>query len=209
MHYSSSAKWNAIIMIVLAAILVLGIVYAAKVLNNMAPYVPQDFTTTRTQASKTSDNIVSLSSASISNLNAISADYNAGKYTSALDMAIQEVNHNNDVRDQASALSSELGTMAGDLSQIRPASAEQIGVQAIGKEYQIIENLVNYISLTYQLLDQLKLGYIVPNRTASSTEQFNSRLNDLVSKLNGYAQSVNSLNQDYLGLMAQFDGLTK
>ncbi len=210
MYYSASAKWNALIMIVLAILLVAGIVYAVNVLSGNGAYVPKEFTDTRAKAAQTSSDIVNQAATSITNLNAISAAYNAGKYDVALNLAIDEVNHNNDERNSTSALSGQLGTMASDLYQVRPESAEQIGVQAVGKELQILSNLIHYTGLTSQLLDELKAGYINSgNETASSTAALNARLNDTVSQLNGDAQSVNSLDQQYLGLMAQFDKLTK
>ncbi|MCL4405393.1 MAG: hypothetical protein M1361_01830 [Patescibacteria group bacterium] len=209
MYYSSSARWNAVIILVLAILLVIGIIYGAEALNNSMPYVPKEFTTTRAQAAQTSDAIVSLADTSITNLNDISTAYNAGDYNKALDIAIQEINSNNQERDNASILSTQLGTMANDLYQIRPESAEQIGVQAIGKEYQIIENLVDYSDLIYKLLDQLKVGYISQTGGATSTASLNAELNKIVDQLNSDAQSVNSLNKQYLSLMNQFDSLTK
>jgi|GEM_PF-5571701 hypothetical protein len=209
MYYSSSAKWNALIIVVLAILLVVGIVYGVNVLSNGAPYVPQEFKSTRAQAAQTSDQIVSEATASITNLNAISSAYNSGDYNTALNLAIEEANHNNAERSSASSLSTQLGTMANDLYQIRPESAEQVGVQAIGKEYQILENLVNYIGLTDQLLNELKIGYVSQSNATSSTATLNKNLNNTVGQLNTYAQSVNSLNQQYLSLMDQFDTLTK
>jgi len=210
MYYSSSAKWNAIIMIFLAILVIIGIVYGVRALNNNTPYVPKEFTTTRAQAAQTSDKIVNQATISISNLNAIALAYNSGKYNTALDLATQEVNHNNDERNSASTLSSQLGVMANDLYKIRPGKAEQIGVQAIGKEYQILENIVNYVGLTYQLINELKISYINSTNVGGVAAIANvSSLNNVVVQLNNYAQSINSLNQQYLSLMSQFDTLTK
>lgn len=209
MYYSSSAKWNALIIVVLAILLVVGIIYGANALSNNSPYIPKEFTSTRAEAAQTSGQIVSEAATSISNLNAISAAYNSGKYDMALNLAIQEVDRNNNERNSTAALSNQLGTMAGDLYQVRPESAEQVGVQAIGAELQILSNLISYTGLTSQLLDELKMGYIKQTNTASGTAALNTNLNNTVSQLNGYAQSVNSLNQQYLSLMAQFDNLTK
>lgn len=209
MYYSSSARWNALIIILLAILLVLGIIYAAQSFTGNGPYVPQSFTTTRAQAAQTSSEIVSQAATSITNLNAISAAYNAGNYSNALDLAIQETNRNNEERASATILATELGSMANDLYQVRPDTAEQAGVQAIGEEYQILSNLLNYTAETTQLLDDLKMAYVEGTATASSTAPLNARLDGVVAQLNADSQSVNSLNQQYLSDMAQFDTLTK
>lgn len=209
MYYSSASRRNALIMIVLAILLVVGIIYAAESLSGGGPYVPKEFTTTRAEAAQTASQIVSQANASITNLNAISAAYNSGKYNTALDLAIQEADRNNNESSSSLALSSQLSTMANDLYQVRPESAEQIGVQAIGTELQIVSKLIDYTGLTSKLLQDLRTGYIIQGNGATSTAGINSSLNQVVSGLNGDAQSVNSLNQQYLNLMTQFDTLTK
>jgi hypothetical protein len=192
-------------MIVVAILIVVGVIYGGEALSGNMPYVPQGFTNARVQAAQTSGQIMSDASTSITNLNAISVTYNSGKYDTALDLAIQEVHHNVDERNSEATLSTQLGTMASNLYQLRPSSAEQVGVQAIGEEYQVLEKLVDYSNLVDQLLNELRAGYIDQGSIAA----LNTNLNNTVGLLNSDAQSINSLNQQYLSLMAKFDTLTK
>lgn len=208
MYYSSTARWNALIIIVLAVILIGAIVYSAESFNNSGPYVPSEFTSTRADAAQISTQIVDQASSSTANLNSISAAYNSGKYQEALSLVTQEVDENNSNRTSTAALSNDLGVMANDLYQVRPDSAQQVGVQAISEELQVVSNVVSYDDLTTELLNDLKAGYL-SLVTPSSTAEFNSKLNSVVSQLNSDAQNVNSLNKQYQASMSQFDSLTK
>jgi hypothetical protein len=205
MYYSASAKWKAIILI-LSVLLLAGVIYGVVSLK-ARPVVPQKFSDTRGEAAQTAEGIVGLASESLANLEKVGAADKAGRYGEALDLVLQEVNRNREARDRAVVLSQQLGLMAGALYQVKPIEAAQLGVEAIGKEYQIVERLINYNGITYQLLDVLRAHY--GSGTVGQGMDIHSRVDELIGKLNSDARAVNAINEEYKGLMASFDNLTK
>ncbi len=207
MSYNASSKWNAVIVLALGLVLVGGIVWAANSVIDKR-FVPEQFSNARTQAAQTAEGIVTMSGDSISNLAKVSDFDKQGKYDLALDVVLQEVSRNSELRDRAEVLSQQLGLMTQVLAQVKPQDAAQTGVQAIGKEYQIVEKLVDYNGLTYQLLDLLRGRYDgLLDAPAGPAAQ--AKINQFIAQMNADASAVNTLNEEYKGLMSRFDSLTK
>jgi hypothetical protein len=190
-------------MLTLGIILVAGILFAASLVNG-GTYVPKQFSDARAEAAQTADGIVSMSNDSIANLTKISELDKAGKYNQALDLVTQEKYRNDELGNRAEILLRGLSLMTQALSQIKPQSAAEVGIQAIGKEYQINLKLVDYANSTYGLLNVLDGVNSAPESVESQQE-----INSFISQMNVDASAVNTLNEEYKGLMAQFDALTK
>jgi hypothetical protein len=207
MSNSGFTMWKIITALSLGVLLIGGIMYAATFLGER-PFVPKQFSDARAGAVQTAEGIVSMAKESVTALARISELDKAGKYDQALDLVIQEVNRNNELRDRAEILSQGLGLMTQALSQVKPQSAAVVGVQAIGKEYQIAQKLIDYYNSTYELLDVLRGRYGGASGDPSSAGA-QAKINDLITKMNADASAVNVLNEEYKGLMVQFDSLTK
>ena len=207
MSSNGFARWKTVTALGLGVLFVGGILYAATFLGER-PFVPKQFSDARTGAVQTAEGIVNMANESIVTLAKISELDKSGKYDRALDLVVQEVNRNNELRDRAEVLSQGLGLMTQALSQVKPQGAAVVGIQAIGKEYQIAQRLINYYNSTYELLDVLRGRYDgVSSDPSSASAQ--TKINDLITKMNADASAVNVLNEEYKGLMSQFDLLTK
>ncbi len=207
MSQNGFARWKAIVIVSLGIFVVGGILYASTFLGEK-PVVPKQFSDARAGAAQTAEGIASMAGDSVTNLAKISGADKAGKYEEALNLVLVEVGRNSELRDRAEVLSQQLGLMTQALSQVRPQDAAQVGIQAIGKEYQIVQKLVDYNGLTYQLLDVLRGRYdgISSSPTSASAQ---AKINSLITDMNADASAVNVLNEEYKGLMTQFDSLTK
>jgi hypothetical protein len=166
--------------------------------------VPPEFVEARSRGAEIADRIVALSKESIDNLNAISAEEEAGNYSAGLNLILEEVQRNERARKEALGLSQEISRMAAGLAQVQPAAAAKIGLEAIVNELQIVQRLINYNSYIFQLLDVLQ-SRLSAGGSASYTKD---KIKELIGKMNKEAAAINELNSKYQSLMKEFDQLT-
>ncbi len=194
-------NWVWIVAIIAAALLLAFLIGLLDVSHR--PYVPPEFLKARASGSDAAQKIVDTSDASIQNLQKIQEDESAGKYITALDLVLNEINENSATRSDAIQLSKQLNIMTSNLQDVRPEVAANIGLQAITSESQIVEGLISYNNYTYELLNLLRARL----ENGSSTATI-SQINGVISKMNKQAASINDLNSKYESLMQQFDLLT-
>lgn len=160
--------------------------------------IPQEFLKARQEASLISQVIVDLSSDSAKNIEDISNLDNNAQYIEALNIIVQEMEKNKEVREKAISLSSNLQTMARSASDIYPDSSASVALEAISVETTVISHLVNYNDYLNQLLEILRAKLL--GRWNSNEE-----IKFLVDKVNEEAKIINELNQKFNLLMAEFD----
>jgi len=192
---------------VIAAVAVVAIYVFVKIpsiSNSAEPFVPGEFLEARGKGAVIAERIVNLSKESIANLSEISSEDEIKNYTSGLNLILKEVERNEKARSEALSLSEELGTMATNLTQVKPEDAAKVGLEAIINELQIVQRLINYNSYIFQLLDVLQGRFVASGATPGTDE----RVKELIAKMNEEAGAINELNDKYKDLMGEFDKLT-
>ena len=101
-------------------------------------------------------------------------------------------------RENAINLSAKLEIMAKNVSQISPAIAGQIAIQAISSETALISRLITYNDYLIKLLEILQAKFLEKKKR----QRQNSRLNE---KINDEARAINDLNNNFNSLMTEFD----
>src|SRR3989344_8961584 len=92
-------------------------------------YVPPDFFEARNRAGEVSVRILQLTDASVQTLRLISAADEKGNYKRGLDLVLEEVDRNSEIKNQAVKLSEELKIMALNLGAVKPEKAASAGLQ--------------------------------------------------------------------------------
>ncbi len=159
--------------------------------------VPENFLRARQEASLIASEIVAISNESTNSFNEIAKLDKEQKYTEALVLISQELERNRQAREKAIKLSVQLETMAKNLSQISPASASQVALQAISSETALISRLITYNEYLTQLLEVLREKFLGKNE--------GDEISELIIKINGEIQAINDLNQKFNEVMGEFD----
>lgn len=161
--------------------------------------IPQDFLKARQEASVIAQVIVNFSNDSAKRIEDISKLNNQGEYTEALNLVISEMDKNREIRQKAISLSANLGIMTQNAVGIYPDSSARIAIEAITVEATLINKLIDYNDYLNQLLEFLRLKLL------GKTDP-NVKINELIDKINGEANTINGLNEKFNELMAKFDG---
>jgi len=159
--------------------------------------IPENFLMARQEASIIASEIVAISNESINNLNEIAQLDKEKKYTEALLLTSQELERNRQAREKAIKLSIQLEIMAKNLSQISPASASQLALQAISSETGLISRLITYNDYLTQLLEVLREKFL--------GKDTGDKIPELIAKINDEARAINDLNQKFNDVMKEFD----
>lgn len=193
--YSKTPK--RIRLLILFIIILLLAYFVLRFLTVETKNVPEDFLRARQEASLIASEIVVISNESTNNLNEIAQLDKERKYTEALVLISQELERNRQAREKAIKLSVQLETMAKNLSQISPASASQVALQAISSETALISRLITYNDYLTQLLEILREKFLGKNE--------GDRISELLVKINDEIQAINDLNRKFNEVMGEFD----
>lgn len=193
--YSKTPK--RIRLLILFIIILLLAYFVLRFLTVETKNVPEDFLRARQEASLIASEIVAISNESTNNLNEIAQLDKERKYTEALVLISQELERNRQAREKAIKLSVQLETMAKNLSQISPASASQVALQAISSETALISRLITYNDYLTQLLEILREKFLGKNE--------GDRISELLVKINDEIQAINDLNRKFNEVMGEFD----
>ncbi len=193
--YSKTPK--RIRLLILFIIIILIGYFVLRFLTVETRNVPEDFLRARQEASLIASEIVAISNESTNNLNEIAELDKEGKYTEALVLISQELKRNRQAREKAIKLSVQLETMAKNLSQISPASASQVALQAISSETALISRLITYNEYLTQLLEVLREKFL--------GKSDGDKILELLVKINGEIQAINDLNRKFNEVMGEFD----
>ena len=160
---------------------------------------PKEFLETRQEASLIAKNIIYISGRTAENIKKISNLDKNKEYTEALNLISEELNNNREARENAINLSAKLEIMAKNVSQISPATAGQIAIQAITSETALISRLITYNDYLIKLLEILQAKFLEKEKNA------NDKIADLIEKINDEARAINDLNNNFNNLMTKFD----
>lgn len=160
--------------------------------------IPGEFLTARQEASVVAQKIVSASSDSAERIKEISVLSNQEKYTDALNLIIEELDKNREIREEAITLSSYLETMTRATPKIYPDSSARTALEAVSVETTLISRLITYNDYLNQLLEVLREKLLGKGNS-------HEKITELVDKINNEAKSINDLNQKFNGLINGFD----
>jgi hypothetical protein len=159
--------------------------------------IPVDFLQARQEASLIAQEIVNLSNDSGNTFDEIARFDKEQKYTEALVLISQELEHNRQARQKAINLSVQLEIMAKNLEKITPSSAGQKALEAISSETTLISRLIIYNDYLNQLLDVLREKFLGRNG--------GDKIMELIGSINDEARAINDLNQKFNRTMEEFD----
>jgi len=159
--------------------------------------VPADFLKARQEASLIAQEIVLFSNQSSDSLRQIAQLDEEKKYTEALILVSQELERNRQAREKAIRLSAQLEIMAKNLSQISPASASQIALEAISSETALISRLITHNDYLTQLLEILRNKFL--------GKANGDKIPELIGQINNEVQAINDLNKKFNKMMKEFD----
>lgn len=178
-------------------LLVILVAYFSFQFSRVEPQnIPEDFLKAREDASAVAGDIVAISRESADRLHEIAQLDRDGKYAEALSLVTRELEQNRLAREKALQLSSHLEIMAKNLYSITPASASQVALQAISSETMLISRLISYNDYMIQLLMALR------EKFAGRSDGNN--IPALVERINEEARVINSLDEKFNSLMADF-----
>ena len=172
------------------------------IIKTLAPETkntPKEFLEARQEASLVAKNIIDISGRTAENIKKISDLDKNKEYTEALNLISEELNNNRLARENAINLSAKLEIMAKNVSQISPATAGQIAIQAISSETALISRLITYNDYLIKLLEILQAKFLEKEKNA------NDKIADLIGKINDEARAINDLNNNFNNLMTEFD----
>ena len=170
--------------------------------NGSAVYTPPEFMKARSRAGDAAEEIVSLIKTSRKDLGLISEADRVGDYSTGLKLVVKEIKRNSNIRNAATALSEELGNMLKNINDVRPEQATRVGLQAITTGSELVQRLVNYNNYTYDLLELIK-SRLSGDRSQTKSDKIKKTIEDM----NTEADTINSLSDEYRGLITKFDNL--
>lgn len=197
--YSIKRDW---LMLSIIVLFILSIAYLTFVWFKTSIYVPREFFEARGKGAAISEAIVRLAFESADNLKEITILEKGKNYSEGLDRVLQEIARNEEAREQALALSAELERMATSISDVRPDKASDTALQAVILQSQIVQRLINYNNYLGQLLNALR------SRLADGAKSDGGSIASIIEAMNSEISSINTLNEQYKNLMAEFDKLT-
>ena len=160
--------------------------------------VPQDFTDARLQGAIIAQNIVNLSNQSTNDLVQVNALDEKKDYASALTLTGNLVTRSQEIRDQAVALSNQVGAMTKALSGISDFSARQAALESISSRLALINQLINYSSDLSRLFEMLQGRFAGRGGTGPEVQ-------GLVNQINTDVNAINNFNSQAGQAMDRFD----
>jgi hypothetical protein len=164
--------------------------------------IPLSFIEARSQGAAIAANIVALSNQSVANLEQVNKFDEQGKYADALTITTDLVTQSQKLRDQAIALSNQVGDMTTALSSVNSFEAQQAALESIASQLAIITQLLNYSN------DLDKLLLTLQNHFTNKAWQPNDVVT-LVNQINLDVTAINSFNTQATQDMAKFDTIVR
>lgn len=161
-------------------------------------FVPKEFLEANQQGSLIATQIVDFSKKSVTNIDKINDLDKAENYSEALNLIMEEISRNEEMKKEAYNLSSKLAKMAETLKDIKPKSATEIALKGINYETSLIIRLINYNAFMGDLLVTLRDKF-----TGKLVEE--GRVKEIIEKINNEAVAINDLNEQYKTAMSEFE----
>lgn len=187
---------------IIAFIVIIIVGYIVAAFWQSRNQVPQDFTAARLQGALISQTIVNTSNQSTSDLAQINQYDQEGNYTEALNLTTKLITQSEDLRNQAVALSAQVGEMTKALSSINSFPAQQAALESISSRLALINELVSYSNDLGHLLDVLQNRFTGKGAT-------NAEVQAAVNQINTDVNAINNFNAQASAAMDQFDKIVK
>jgi len=191
-RFSSRTK----VIIAFVALIAAGLAVVA--FTRGAGAIPQDFTNARLQGAVIAQNIVNLSNQSTADLAKVSELDQKHDYTSALALMANLVSKSQDIRNQAVALSNQIGEMTKALSSISDFGARQAALESISSRLALINQLINYSGDLGRLSDMLRSRF-------TGTGGGQVEVQAIVNQINTDVNAINNFNSQAGQAMDRFD----
>ncbi len=185
-----------------AFIIIMAVGYGAAVFWAGRDSVPQDFTSARLQGGIIAENIVGISNKSTDELVKVNELDKKGDYAAALKLTNDLLAQSQDLRNQAVALSTQMGAMTKALSGVASFDAQQAALQSISSRLALINQLINYSGDLGKLLDALTAKF-------NGQAQQKVAVQGLVDQINTDVNAINNFNSQATQSMIQFDKIVK
>ncbi|MBI5306214.1 hypothetical protein HZB04_01340 [Candidatus Wolfebacteria bacterium] len=180
-------------------LLILAAYFVVRFLIPQSKQIPPDFLKARQESSLIASEIIDISNKTSQHINQIS-DFDKNKqYEEALKLISEELVSNREARNRAVNLSAQLEIMTKNIPEISPVKLGQIALEAIGSETTLISRLITYNDYLIKLLEILQAKFLEKEKNA------NDKITELIGKINGEAESINSLDKNFNNLMVNFD----
>ncbi len=166
--------------------------------RSAASGIPQDFTDARLQGAIIAQNIVNLSNQSTADLEKVSNLDQEQNYAAAITLTTNLVSQSQEIRDQAVALSAQIGQMTKALSEISNFDARQAALESISSRLALINQLINYSG------DLGRLEQLLSSRFAGAGGN-PTEVQALVNQINTDVNAINNFNSQAGQAMDRFD----
>jgi hypothetical protein len=187
------------ILVVFLALIIVGTIIAW--ISSRKSGVPKDFTEARQQGAVIAQNIVGLSDDSTNDLAQVNNFDKSGDYTDALTLTTNIITKNQNLRDQAVSLSSQIEIMTKALPNIASPEARQDALNAISSRLALISELMNYSGDLENLLVTLQ-GHFTGAPIKPGAVQ------TIVTQINTDVNAINNFNAQAQQSMTEFDAVT-
>lgn len=164
-------------------------------------FVPADFLEANNQGALVAFQIVDISHQSYQNLSQINDLDKQYRYSEAIDLVLEEMERNSELKQKAYELSLSLGKMTEELSGINPPQATEAALRAINYETTLIIRLLNYSEFLNDLLQALQGKF--------SGQTTGEEIGGILKKINNEVVAINDLNLQYQEAINRFEELTK
>ena len=184
-------------------ILIVGFTYIPSTVGGDTS-VPEEFVSARIRAGEAAERISDIADTYKDGVEQVADADRSGNYTLGLNLIIEEIEKNEEVRLTAEDLAEELNEMAKYMNVIGPEKAKTTALRAVTTGIELVQHLIGYNNYTRDLLNTLRV------RLASGgNEETRLEIEQLIASMNAEADIINRLGSEYRGLMVQFDGLTE
>jgi hypothetical protein len=171
------------------------------VLSGEAYAIPPAFIEGRTAGAEAAVAVTTMINDSLKTLGDVAAYESRGDLASAVYLIRIETGKAEERQKQASALASAMEKMAKAIPEIKPASAQQIGLEAVSSQVATVSRLVTYNEYLTNLFNMLN------ERMRGNPEATKAKVDSLVLKLNEENVAINELNKQFNRSLAQFDAI--
>ena len=181
----------------LVVIVVVGYVAGSK-LGFSANGIPAEFTDARSQGAIVAQDIVNISNGLSADLEKINKLDEQRNYAEALNMTVDLINRNQEVKTKALELSADLEKLTGGLASIKDSDARQAALESIASRLALIGRLLSYNDYLNQLLASL-------NKRFSGQALQPNTIKNLTAQINAEVTAINNFNRQAGQAMDRFD----
>lgn len=182
-------------------IVAIGFGLLSLLLSGETYVLPDAFTEGREEGAMAASRISKNINASLKTLSEVAAYEKRGDIASAVFLIRNEINKTTERQQEARNLATAMEKMARAIPDIRPAIAQQIGLEAVSAQVANVSRLVSYNEYLAELFDVLN------ERMRGGQSATAEKVQDLVKRLNEENRSIAELNAQFNQSLARFDAI--